>query len=406
MSNLRRSAFNIGGTTVYFAVQLVLSVLVARFLGFTGAGVNSLALTLSYLFAPIAMYGVRGFQVSDVSGEFSDADYTSLRLATTAAAVALFAAVLPFMRVSAAVVLCSISYMAIRVFESFADLYFGFFQKRDRYDAIFASYLLKSVATLGVTVAALFFTKDVVVVVAMTAVSFALAFFGYDVRVARPERFRRPDPARLKSLLKKCLPLMAYGFVMPYVNFIVRYVVERVEGTEILGYYASIAILQSVLSTLTSAVWLVYIPTFAVLHREGDTARMRGLLVRILLGLLALSAAAVVGTALLGGPVLEIVYGVGIRPYEYLLMPVVVVSLFVSGVVLFNSILIAIGKNTVMLVANILGALAITAVSYPLVTSFGPNGANGAMLVGVAVQLLLTFIPVFRAVRTPRRATA
>lgn len=58
--------WNSVGSIVYMGGQWVLSVLVVRTLGYTDAGIFSLAMSLTNTFYSLANYGIRNFQVSDL----------------------------------------------------------------------------------------------------------------------------------------------------------------------------------------------------------------------------------------------------------------------------------------------------------------------------------------------------
>ena len=389
MRNLKNVMFNIGGTSIYYFVQLVISILIAKLLGFQSAGVNSLALTISNAIYPIALYGARGFQVSDINDKFSEGDYTYMRIATTTAAILIFAVSLYLMKLSEITIWCAIAYMTARVFESFSDLFFGFFQKKEKYNFIFFSYIYKTIAVSVFFAIAIMVTKNIFIVITTATVAFIAMFTAYDLRKTLPLVTLKIGPANLVILLKKCWPLMLFSFIPPYINFIVRYFVEIIYGTEILGYYSSIAIFQSVVVMLTSSIWVVYIPMFSKLHFERDTEQIRRMIVKNLLGTILVSAIAVVVSIYLGAPVLTLLYGPKILAYNFLLLQTVIISAIGSIVMLFNTVLISTGRNDIMLAANALGAVVITACAYPLIGKFGVGGANYAMFAGILLQALL-----------------
>lgn len=403
MNDAKKAFLNISGTTVYYFVQLLTSIIITKVIGFEAAGINSLALTISNVFYPVALYGVRGFQVGDIRNRYSEGNYAFARVVTTLAAVILFSISLVFMNLTPVVIACSIAYMAVRVLESFTDLFFAIYQKRDHFHYIYNSYVLKSLSTLLLFSIAAIFSKNILVVISAMAFSYLLVFFCYDLRKLRLLTRIQLARANTMLLLRECMPLMIFTLVMPYINFMVRYSVQIVFGTEILGYYSSIAIFQSVISTMTSSIWLVYIPTFSKLYSDGLTRELRKIIGRIMIFVLAILIVGTVGILILGKPVLVLIYGAAIISYSYLLLPIVTISILLSVVMLFNSILISLNRNKLMLLTNSAGAAVITAITIPLVRNFGLSGANAAMAIGISIQLLLTMGSTLRIIHNRER---
>ena len=60
------------GSFIYMLTQWLLSVFIVRISGFDDAGTYSLAMSIANVFYGIAIYGMRNYQVSDISGKYEN----------------------------------------------------------------------------------------------------------------------------------------------------------------------------------------------------------------------------------------------------------------------------------------------------------------------------------------------
>ena len=77
------------GNFIYLGAQWIISVALVRMGGFEDAGYFSLAMSVCNIFAMIANYGLRAFQVSDIQSKYSDNDYVLSRVITVSFALVL-----------------------------------------------------------------------------------------------------------------------------------------------------------------------------------------------------------------------------------------------------------------------------------------------------------------------------
>ena len=86
-SQLRRNVIlNTAGNLVFFASQYLLIILVMRLSGAYANGLLSTAMNLANPILSFACYGMRSFQVSDFTPQYSDRTYLHSRYVTVLAA--------------------------------------------------------------------------------------------------------------------------------------------------------------------------------------------------------------------------------------------------------------------------------------------------------------------------------
>lgn len=84
----RNMLWNSAGSFLYLGCQWAITVLVVRLSdGYDGAGILALAMAISNVFAPIAHFRVRPYQVSDIKRSIDDGEYVAFRLLTIALSV-------------------------------------------------------------------------------------------------------------------------------------------------------------------------------------------------------------------------------------------------------------------------------------------------------------------------------
>ena len=91
--------WNTFGSVYYSLCQWVMTLIVVRFTaGYNDAGMLGLAMTVTNSFATVAFFGMRNFQISDVTGRYSDEEYVMSRRITAILSFALCALYLVFIK--------------------------------------------------------------------------------------------------------------------------------------------------------------------------------------------------------------------------------------------------------------------------------------------------------------------
>lgn len=195
-----------------------------------------------------------------------------------------------------------------------------------------------------------------------------------------------------KKMLIPCVPLMIYGLIVPYLNFLSRYVVELKFGTEILGYYSSITMVFTVMSTLMGSIFVTVLPKIAYLYQTGNYKELNKFILLANLGIVGFGVLCVGLGIVLGNFVFSILFGKQILDYMYLLTPTIIASIILSLVSLTSSIMISFRKNHLMLMINIIGVVLCTLFISFIVDSFSLVGALYALILSLAIIYIILFI--------------
>ena len=388
MNSGKNTLYNTYGTFFYFFCQWLITVFVVRIGNYHLAGVFSLVVSITNVFYCICLYGVRNYQVSDIKCEYSDADYFTLRTVTSIIGFVLFFITIKTLHYDFEINSCCIIYMLYKIGEAFSDLLFGFNQKYDKYKNIAISYTLKGVATLVLFIFILYFTKDLFKTIISNVVVYFTIMFLFDWKNLRTHVSIQFKTDKIITLLKICFPLMLYICLVPYLNFITRYFVELNYGTNNLGYYSSVTMIVSVLSTLTNSVFVTVIPKISRLYINKSYNSIKKLIRKTLLIFSVLLIVIMILAYLLGPFAFKIVFGKEILNYMYLLPFTVLTSFALSVVSFSSSVLISFHKNKFVLICNLCAIIICTVSINGFIKFFGMNGS----LISMFIALIFDFI--------------
>ncbi|MBR5337738.1 MAG: lipopolysaccharide biosynthesis protein [Lachnospiraceae bacterium] len=382
--------WNTVGSVYYSFCQWVMTVAVVWLSAdFVAAGTIGLAMTVTNSFATIAFFGMRNFQISDVTGVYSDEEYVMSRRVTAVFAFALCAGYLIFIKCSPREMICVLIYMLIRLIESAEDVYQGVFQKNDRFDIIGISFILRGTLQIGSFVATFAMTHDLVAAFSvMTVTNLAVMIF-FDIsrlkKIAGLGRVRWTP--KIPVLLKECVLLVVYQFAVNSLATVVRVAIRDRLGTEVLGVYSSVASPTVIITLLGAVIFTPFLPEFARLYNDGESATFKKRVYKIIYIFVGCFILFTVGGILLGKLCLGLIYGDGVAEHADYLLPLVWSTFFFAALSLFGGLLVAMRKTLPLFSGAIAGLVCTYILSRPLIERFGANGGSYAQVI---IEVLLT----------------
>ncbi|OUP05244.1 hypothetical protein B5F36_00165 [Anaerofilum sp. An201] len=393
MTQLKKNLiFNTAGSLLFYVCQASVNLLVVALAGVEANGLLATAMTIANVALSAASYGMRTFQVSDLSGKYSDRTYLHSRYITVSAAFVgcmAFAFVNSYTAEQRWVIALFTLY---RLVESWSDVWHGFLQKAERMDIVGISFGARGLLTAACVVGGLLATHSLIAMLALLVVLNAGYVLAVDIPLARRRAdFSAQGAAGVWPLLAECLPLAAYSFLNTSIGSVPRYYCERILGSVQLNYFANVFLPVMVLQVTVIYLFVPFITAFARMWAGRERAAYYRAL-RWLAGLLAaLWAVGAAGAALLGKWGLSLLYPSTpeILGYAPLLQPLVVATLLtVLATVLCH--LLTIARHMKGLIAgNLAGLAAALAVSAPLIRAFDVYGAALATIAGIGVQALV-----------------
>ena len=226
---------------------------------------------------------------------------------------------------------------AAKAMEALGLIPIGLFQREERLNLLGRSLAIRGMVTLVVVVVALWWTGDLRTAMIAQFIAWTLHFILHDARSARsltPKKAWLPQltASKLFTLTRLALPLGISICLLSLLPNLPRYAVEHVLGRYELGVFGALAYFLQVGQMVITSLGQTVQPRLAKVYSEGSRTRFRTLVVKLLLIALVLGSAGVGGAALLGKPIVTLIYSA-----EYAKHLSVLVVLMVAGVgVYFN----------------------------------------------------------------------
>lgn len=402
LSDRKNTLYNTYGTFLYFFCQWLTTIAVVKLADFTTAGIYSLIISITNVFYCISLYGLRNYQVSDISGEFSEYDYILVKIFTTLISFVLFFIAVFFLNINNIAIIGSFVYIFYKYGESASDLIFGFMQKYDIYKSIAVSYTLKGILVLFSFCIFLYYTKNLILTLFVNVMLYLSVIIFYDLRKLKRNYsivFSLKEK-KYYSLLYKCFPLMIYTLLVPSLNFITRYAVEINFGTNVLGFYSTVTMIFAVLNTLTNSVFVTILPKISLLYKSDDLKKIKQIIFKVFMILLVLFFISAFFASLFGDFIFCKIFGNAILDYMYLLQPTILGAVSLSFFSFLSSILISMRQIKVVLISSVFGILACAVLVIFLLQCFGLIGVMLSMIISILIMIFVSLYFIFRNLKT------
>lgn len=400
----RNLLFNTVGNLIFFACQYLTNLLVVWLGGYEDAGLLSTAMTIASAALSFACYGMRTFQVSDLSGKYSDRTYVQSRIATLSiafVAAAVFAFANSYSPLQKYIIL---AYTGYRLIEADVDVWHGFLQRAERMDLVGVSFGIRGLLSAVSFVAGLVLLQNLLLtILIMLATNLLYAAFVDRHQGRTYADFQKTGSAGVFALLWECAPLALYSFLNVLVSSVPKYFCERLLGTVQMGYFNSIFAPAAIIQVGATYLFVPFITTFARLWNEKDGKGFRKAVTLAAAFLAALLLLGFAGVAVAGRWGLSVLYygKPEILAYTSLLYPLIGCTVLTTGVLIECHLLTIMREMKGLIVGNIAGIAVSLAISHPLTVSFGVYGTAFATMAALIVQMIV--LGLFMLLRSHRQ---
>ena len=375
------------GSFLYLFCQWAITVLVVRLSsGYDSAGVLAIAMSIGNLFTPFAIYKMRTYQVSDTSGEYSTGQYVAFRLITIAIAL-VGCSLYAVLTCRAETYLTIFTYLVFKAIDIFIDVLHGLDQQKMRMDYIGKSLIARGLLSLIAFCLMLWWTGNINLAVLGMVISTLPVCVFYDMRVSSKLDDIRPhisfDDAVV--LLRKCFPLVIASVFCSAILTIPRQYLSYGFGDALLGIYSSVAAPIAVIQIGATYIYSPLLGIFAEDYNQGAITKLRQLMLKTTLGILALAIICLVLFHLFGEWGLVLLYGESIREHASLMYPIIICTVLTGFLWFLADLLVSIREFRGNVVGNIIALLVSLGTTVPLVNTFTMNGVS---FVGIAACVL------------------
>ena len=388
LSIKKNMLWNSVGSLIYMVCQWLTTVLVVRLSsGYDAAGSLSLAMSISNVYAPIALYKMRQYQVSDIHNDVTAGEYVAFRMVTIGIGLSLS---LLYMGTT-----CSpdsffpiLLYLLFRSVDIFIDVLHGIDQQNMRMD-----YCGKSMAARGLLILSAFsfvlYLSNSLEFAILAMIVSILPIMLIDIRNAAQFDNIKPHITlnRVIELLCQCFPAVVGTACCLEVTTLSRQILGLEFGEGILGIYASICTPIVVIQAGSNYIYAPLLGVFARYFDMRDIGKFRLLLFKVVAGMTSVFIVGTAGFSIFGSQLFETVFGTDILQYLPAMYPAMLCACLTALVSFFNDLLIALRIFRGCFFGNLLSLLLSIPLAYWLVARFQMNGASMAIAVSYCAAI-------------------
>ena len=274
--NIERDSYlwNMIGSLLMAFQSVIMLMILTRTLGLVDAGIFTIAYANANLFLNIGKYGMRYFQVSDVKGQFTFADYRMSRVLTSIAMIMVSVGYVMYSAAAKGYTMektqIIIWMCLLKTIDAVEDIYHGLYQNRARLDVASKAMTLRLVISTVVFALGLILLKDQLLALIITTVITALVFILFTKWTY--VEFQIPgEKAKWKKviqLLRVCFPLFAGAFLSFYIGNAPKYAIDAMLTDELQACYGFIAMPVFVIGLLNNFIFNPMLYQMSVLWSE------------------------------------------------------------------------------------------------------------------------------------------
>ncbi|WP_200816252.1 lipopolysaccharide biosynthesis protein [Dorea phocaeensis] len=395
--------WNITGSIANALLSVVALMIVTRILDDRQADIFSIAWTISQLMATVGTFQIRMYQATDVTGVFRFRQYLIYRMITIGIMMISSYAYVMIRGYSGEKAVVVLLMCIFRAVDSLADVYEGWFQQKERLDLSGKALTYRIVvAVLGFGVV-LFTTRNLILSGAVLVVVYVVCFFVYDIRYHYGvEAFRetaKKDKAGLSWVVKMTIegfPLFINAFLMMSImnapKMVLDVAIEQGSLAQGLQTVFNIIFMPASFLNLAYIVFRPLLTKMAIVWNIGKAKEFLKILMKIMISLFGIGILLLIGSALLGIPILSIVYAVDLKDYKMELLIIIVGGCMYTFAAVLDNALVVIRKQYILILAYVFTYIYIKFAAEMMTGRWGILGASLSYASAMAVFLIITAV--------------
>lgn len=394
--------WNITGSIANALLSVVVLMLTTRSVSSGEADIFSIAWSISQLMATIGTFQIRVYQATDVRQRFNFKQYWVFRLITLFFMMIISAGYIVgrgYEGNKAKIVFIVCIYRAV---DSLADVYEGWFQQKERLDLAGKALtyrIIFAVFGFGIT---LKFTNNMEYACWSLVASYVICFFLFDVRYNKGlelyEEIRRKTRTKwwVLELAKEGLPLFVNAFIIMSIMNTPKIVLDNSitkgimnDGTQTIF---NILFMPASVLSLAYIVFRPLITEMAILWEKKKNKEFLKILGKIIVCLMAMAVLLMAGSAVLGLPVLSLIYGLRLEKYKAELLTIILGGCFYTFAAVLDNALVVIRKQYLLIVSYVVSWIYIKFVTDIFVIKWKMLGASIAYISTMIIFFVITLL--------------
>ena len=411
ITNVKKSSrkdfiWNLLGSVINTATTMILLIVTTRIIGVNEAGIYAIAIATAQMWMIVGNFGVRAYQVTDLTPRFKLCDYYTHRIITCTIMVVISIGHVLQNSYDENKAIIVVLICVWKMIDALADVFEGYMQQQGFLYKAGQALFVRSTVYCLMFIITLIFTKNLMLAscVGLIGAIFILVVVNILPTIKMEKLIVSFHINNLFQITKVCLPLFASLFIMIYIVNAPKYAIDRCLSGEMQTYYNIIYTPAQVINLLSSFIFKPVLTTLAESWLNEDIHKYKILVSKLLLIICGLTIITILGAYLIGVPVLSFLYGVDISEFKSLLIIILVGGGFNAVAYLLYYALTAIRIQNWILVCYIGTFLISIGLPSILVQQFEMLGAVMSYVISMGVLSLTMFLLMYGFIKyTARR---
>ena len=397
--------WNILGSLANAGLSVIILMVVTRTLDNQKADIFSIAWAISQLMATIGCYQIRVLQATDVEEKFTFRQYFEFRIVTIVAMMICSCAYVYIKHYTVYKAIIIIIICGYRAVDSLADVFEGWFQQKERLDLAGRALFIRVIIAIVGGGICLVGMHDLLALSLMLVFIYVVGLLLYDIRYYNKLKVLEKQKENqnnkwLQGLLVAGTPLFVNAYLLMDIMNTPKIVIDNAITTGNLqnGAQTIFNILFMPASVLTLA-YIVFRPLLTKMAIEWTMGRIKNFLKiigSIMCCLLGMSILIIGGSALLGIPVLSVLYAMDLTMYKKELLLIILGGCFCTFSYVLDNALVVIRRQYLLVCAYVVSWAYVKIFAHTFVGKWGIMGAaivyTTSMLLFLATTLLIFII--------------
>lgn len=387
--------WNMMGAFANALSSVILSIAVNQILGGNSGGVFALAYANAQLMLTIGQFEVRQFQVTDVVSKYSFAVYHRFRMLTC---LAMMLGTGGYILLESESLTLEGKYVVLalsiyKMIEAYADVYAGWFQKKDRIDISGKLFFIRiTVSTIVFITTLCLFRNLVLSSLLMPVVSFSVLFLA-DFWYAGKMMTEKGETSfrELGRLFRDVFPLFLQAFSLMYISNAPKYAIAHFYSPEIQNIYNILFMPSFTINLVAIFIYLPMLLNIANCWNNMELAKFRRLILIVALLILLFSVIILAGTWVLGIPVLSVLYNVDLAAQRHDLFFAMGAGCLGAFASLMYNVITAMRYHKWLICGYGTAAVCALCAARPLVKNFGIHGGIIAYALSMTLLTVIYF---------------
>ena len=363
-----------------------------------------MAMSIANVFATIMNYGIRNYQVTDISFRYAPNHYVYARFFLTIAAGILCFIYLFIDKYSAKNTYAILLYLSYNASINISDIIMGNLQRAEHLEFNGYSNTIRGISCLALFGIVQYLNKNLLMAMGAMSLGSLLVLIFFDVPLYLKTcqeigSLTRNIYKNVISIYRICFFIFISTIIPILITAIPRREIQFILGETMLGFFSSVYTPAVILNTVIPTVIIAIVPSITQKWKEGQSQEVKREIEISYLLVISITFFALVVSRLCGKPFLELLYGSEILQFAPLLQTAVIAIGLNCTCVCGNYIMIALEQRRKMALFSFISLCIVVAASRLFVIKYHIYGAAYVLIAGYGVQIILQLFTIHFALK-------